>query len=127
MHSFSQSVDMDLIHRIQKGFPTAVAESLLKHNTLTRKELYKFIPPRTWARRVKEHRLSPEESDRLAVVERIVSFAEDVFGDKNKAHAWLRRPNRSLENQTPLDLLHSEIGTRLVETILGRIQHGIYS
>ena len=127
MHSFSRSADMALIHRIQKGFPTAVAESLLKDKTLTRQELYKFIPPRTWARRIKEHRLSPEESDRLAVLERIVSFSEDVFGDKNKAHAWLRRPNPSLENQPPLDLLHTEIGTRLVETILGRIQHGIYS
>ncbi|OJW50140.1 MAG: hypothetical protein BGO67_02085 [Alphaproteobacteria bacterium 41-28] len=127
MQSVSRSVDMALIHRIQEGFPTAVAESLLKHNTLTRQELYKFIPPRTWARRVKEHRLSPEESDRLAMVERIVNFANDVFGNKDKAYTWLRRPNRSLENQTPLDLLHSEMGTRLVETLLERIQHGIYS
>lgn len=127
MHSFSRSVDMALIHRIQEGFPTSTVDALLKHKTLTRQELYKFIPPRTWARRVKEHRLSPEESDRLAMVERIVNFAEDVFGDKMKAHTWLRRPNRSLENQTPMDLLYGETGTRIVETLLERIQHGIYS
>lgn len=127
MHSFSRSVDMALIHRIQEGFPTTAVDTLLKHKTLTRQELYKFIPPRTWARRVKEHRLSPEESDRLAMVERIVNFAEDVFGDRTKAHAWLRRPNRSLENQTPMDLLYGETGTRIVETLLERIQHGIYS
>ncbi|MBS0271534.1 MAG: DUF2384 domain-containing protein [Proteobacteria bacterium] len=127
MHSFSRSVDMALIHRIQEGFPTTAVDALLKHKTLTRQELYKFIPPRTWARRVKEHRLSPEESDRLAMVERIVNFAEDVFGDKAKAHTWLRRPNRSLENQTPMDLLYGETGTRIVETLLERIQHGIYS
>lgn len=69
----------------------------------------------------KEHKLSSEESDR------IVSLTVDVFGDSTKAHIWLRRPNRALENKTPLDLLHSEVGTRLVETLLERIQHGIYS
>lgn len=127
MRSASDLLDMALIRQIQEGFPTSIVEALLKRKTLSLQELYKFISPRTWARRVKEHRLSPEESDRIAMVERVVAFAEDAFGDKNKAHIWLRKPNRALENQTPLDMLHSEAGTRLVEALLGRIQHGVYS
>lgn len=127
MRFASHTVDMTLIRQIQEGFPTSFVEALLKKDTLTLQELYKFISPRTWARRVKEHKLSPEESDRIAMIERVVSFTEDVFGDKEKAHIWLRKPNRALENQTPLDLLHSEAGTRLVEALLERIQHGIYS
>lgn len=127
MRSASDSLDMALIRQIQEGFPTSIVEALLRRKILSLQELYKFISPRTWARRVKEHRLSPEESDRIAMVERVVALAEDAFGDKNKAHLWLRKPNRALENQTPLDLLHSDAGTRLVEALLGRIQHGVYS
>lgn len=125
--SHSVSVDMALIRQIQEGFPTSTVESLLKRKTLSLQELYKFISPRTWARRIKEHRLSPEESDRIAMIERMIDFTEDVFGDKSKAHLWLRKPNRAIENQIPLNLLQSEAGTRLVETLLERIQHGIYS
>lgn len=127
MHSASDSLNMALIRQIQEGFPVSAVEALLRKKTISLQELYKFISPRTWARRMKEHKLSPEESDRIAMVERVVAFAEDVFGDKNKAYDWLRRPNRTLENQMPLDLLHSEAGTRMVEALLGRIQHGVYS
>lgn len=127
MRSALDSFDMALVRQIQEGFPISIVEALLRRKTISLQELYTFISPRTWARRVKEHRLSPEESDRIAMVERVVAFAEDAFGDKNKAYIWLRKPNRALENQTPLDLLHSEAGTRLVEALLGRIQHGVYS
>lgn len=119
--------DMDFIHRIQEGLPTTHVESLIKHKTLTRQELFTFIPPRTWARRMKERRLSPEESERIAMIERLIDFADTVFGDKDKAYLWLRTPNPSLENERPFDLIHNESGRRLVETLLGRIQHGIYS
>lgn len=123
----SNPIDMALIREIQEGFPTSTVESMLKKKILTLQELYKFISPRTWARRIKEHKLSPTESDRIAMVERVVSLSEDVFADNDKAHLWLRRPNRALDNQTPLDLLHNEAGTRMVEALLERIQHGIYS
>jgi putative toxin-antitoxin system antitoxin component (TIGR02293 family) len=49
------------------------------------------------------------------------------MGDPEKAHNWLRRPNRALHNRLPMDLLETESGARVVETILARIEHGIYS
>lgn len=124
---YNRPLDMNFIHRIQEGLPTTIVESLIKQKTFTRQELYSFISPRTWSRRVKEHRLNPEESERIAMIERLVDFAEVVFGDKHKAHLWLRTMNPSLENKRPFDLIHTESGRRLVETLLGRIQHGIYS
>ncbi len=123
----SDTINMALVHRLQEGLPTTVVDSLIKHKALTRQELYTLIPPRTWARRVKEHRLNPDESEKIAMVERIIDFAEKVFGDKSKAFQWLRTPNHSFENQRPFDFIQTETGRRLIETILGRIQHGIYS
>lgn len=124
---YNRPLDMSFIHRIQEGLPTSFVESLIKRKTLTRQELFTFIPQRTWARRLKENRLNPEESERLAMIDRLLDFAGAVFGDKEKAHLWLRTPNPSLENERPFDLIHNESGRRMIETLLGRIQYGIYS
>src|ERR1700755_513636 len=41
----------------------------------------------------------------------IKTLADRVFGDEEKADAWLQRPNRSLSGQRPADLLRDELGT----------------
>ena len=68
-----------------------------------------------------------EESDKLARVARAIAQAEETMQDATKAHAWLRRPNRALGGERPLDLLATEGGARLVEQTLGRIAHGVFS
>lgn len=72
-----------------------------------------------------DNTLSPEE--RAERVARIRARAEEVFGEPNKAALWLNRPNRSLSHQTPLEGIQTDTGLQLVMTILGRIEHGVYS
>ena len=55
---------------------------------------------------------------------RIQARAADTFG-RDKARLWLLRPCEPLDNRPPLALLASESGARAVETLLGRIDHGI--
>ena len=72
----------------------------------------------------------PPNIERADVSERwqqIITRAEEVFGNPEKAHRWLRKPNRALGGRVPVDLVASENGTRDVETILGRIEYGVYS
>ena len=83
------------------------------------------IAERTLARRKTEGAFSPEESDRLARVLRIADLAEDILGDAAKATHWLQRSNRALGNQAPLRWLDTDMGTRQVEDVLGRIAHGV--
>ncbi len=85
------------------------------------------IAPRTLARRRRARRLSAEESDRLVRLGRILALAEDVLGDRAKAARWLQEPNRALGRVVPLRHLDTDIGARDVETILVRIEHGVYS
>jgi putative toxin-antitoxin system antitoxin component (TIGR02293 family) len=59
---------------------------------------------------------------RLTRIERI---AHEVFGDPSSSDAWLRETNGALGGRTPVSLLDTEEGTRLVEALLGRIAHGI--
>lgn len=56
----------------------------------------------------------------------ITTLAERVFGDAEAARQWLRASNAALEQRTPLSMLHTEGGTRTVEAILLRIEHGVY-
>ena len=82
---------------------------------------------RTMARRKVDQVLSPLESDRLYRVARVAKLAGDTLGSLEKAGTWLKSENRALGGVTPLSQLDTEIGEHLVEDVLFRIQHGIYS
>lgn len=69
---------------------------------------------------IREH----EQRDRPLVVARIAHYAEEVFGDREFAEAWLLRPNPALHDRVPMDVARTEIGARRVEAILSRFEHG---
>lgn len=119
--------DLDWVQALRAGLPFAAAEALVESGALTADELHHVvIPRRTLAlRKQRAERLTPEESDRLARVARILVAAEDTLGTPEKVYRWMRKPNRGLGGQVPLDLLSTEAGARLVEQALGRIAHGI--
>jgi putative toxin-antitoxin system antitoxin component (TIGR02293 family) len=56
---------------------------------------------------------------------RIYAQAVEVFGDSDKAARWLRKPMRQFAGRAPTEMLETETGCRRVETLLGRISHGI--
>ena len=86
------------------------------------------VPKRTFARRVKRGEpLTVEETDRAVRLARVAELAERIFGDKGKAHRWLRKPKRALSHATPLAYLASEAGARLVEDMLYRIDSGFFA
>ena len=81
---------------------------------------------RTLARRRQERNLSPDESDRVYRAARLVAQAEEVLGDLARAARWFKAPNRALGHARPLDLLDTDIGSRQVEEVLGRVDAGVY-
>ncbi len=119
--------ELELLHQIDDGLPISALEKLIADGMLNEPELFYFISKRTLSRRKGEKRLNPEESDLLVRIARIYGFATEIFGSKEKANTWLRTSNHALRNSLPLDLLRTDLGARVVETILGRIDHGIYS
>ncbi|WP_075289948.1 type II RES/Xre toxin-antitoxin system antitoxin [Pararhizobium arenae] len=94
---------------------------------LTMDEIYRFVVPRrTLARRMeKSEPLTVAENDSAFRIVRVVQLAERVFGNRDKAHRWLRKPSRALEGVVPLDLLESESGAYIVEQSLHQLDHGI--
>jgi putative toxin-antitoxin system antitoxin component (TIGR02293 family) len=93
---------------------------------LTEQEIEQFvIPQRTRRHRAdRKQPLTIEESDRAVRLLRVQTLAEDTFGNKDKAHIWLRRPLAELKSETPLDIARTEAGARVIEAILAKIAWG---
>jgi putative toxin-antitoxin system antitoxin component (TIGR02293 family) len=86
------------------------------------------IPSRTLQhRRSRREKLTMEESDRVLRVIRVLSSAEAVYGSRERALAWLRKPQVRLEGRSPLSLLKTDTGSRIVEETLIQIDEGIYT
>jgi putative toxin-antitoxin system antitoxin component (TIGR02293 family) len=69
--------------------------------------------------------LTKTQSDRAFRIANVTLLANRVFGDITKAFLWLRRENQLLDGKTPISSLETEAGSRAVEDILIRIDHGI--
>ena len=121
--------ELDLAVAIDDGLPIQVLEHVLASADLDANEAYELVGSRRTLMRKKKLQtdLSANESDRLARVVRMLSRAEEALADRDKAHRWLRKPNRALGGRRPLELLSSDVGSRMVERVLGRIEHGIHS
>src|ERR1035438_6700734 len=86
-----------------------------------------IIPLRTLQhRRSRREKLTVEESDRLMRVIRVVSLAESVYGSRERALAWLRRPHPRIGARVPLSLLNTDTGSRIVEELLIQIDEGMF-
>ncbi len=85
------------------------------------------VPKRTMARRKSASaNLNQVETDRAFRVAHVIRNAERVFGERQKAYDWLRSKRPQFSGQTPLSMLATEVGTRMVEEMLGQIDHGMF-
>ena len=85
------------------------------------------IPKRTLARRTAgKTPLTTDETDKAVRLARIAVEAERTFGNAEKAGRWLRRETPALSGKAPIDLLGTETGSRIVEELLGQIDHGMF-
>lgn len=120
----------ELARRIERGLPFRSFVELRRELGLSREATARLvrIPSRTLARRQRERRLAPEESERVVRLGRVLAAAIELFeGDRDGARAWLGRANRALGGRTPLDACRTEVGAREVEALIGRLEHGVVS
>ncbi len=118
--------DRDLASLVENQLPASVVGELVRGG-LSDAEVHQLIlPRRTLAHRIaKQQLLSREESDKAVRVARITSMAEQVFGDSERAWRWLRKPKRGFSGKSPMEMLATEAGARLVEELVEQIDHGM--
>ena len=121
--------ELDLAAAARQGISADAAYRVVASGLLTAEELYALVIPRRTVERRRDdgQPLTIVEADRLLRVVRAVLRAIEALGDPGKAALWLRTPNRSMHGERPMALLETDIGARLVDRTLGRIEHGVYS
>jgi putative toxin-antitoxin system antitoxin component (TIGR02293 family) len=121
------ATDSDILRIVEGRLATSVIKRLLGLG-LERSEIHEaVIAPRTLQhRRSRREKLTMEESDRVLRMIRTLSAAEVIYGSRERALAWMRRPQPRLEERTPLSLLKTDTGSRLVEELLIQIDEGMY-
>ena len=119
----------DIIDTIRLGLPKAGVDTFLEKTSVDREKLSQVlhISTRQLNRYKPEQLLSPEQSNFLYELTRIYTRALDILGDQATAEHWLERAQLALGNQSPLQLLDTAEGYRLVDDLLSQIEYGFYS
>jgi putative toxin-antitoxin system antitoxin component (TIGR02293 family) len=119
--------ESDILRVVEGRLATSVIRRLTALG-LERSEIDEaVIPTRTLQhRRTRREKLTVEESDRVLRMVRVLSSAAAVYGDHERALAWLRKPHPRLDGRTPLSLLKTDTGSRMVEELLIQIDEGMY-
>ena len=117
------------VARIQSGLPAASAFAFKRALALTNEELASVlgVSPRTLARLDAKSHLDPVSGDRLVRSARLFAIATEVLEEEQAAARWLKAPQRALGGAVPLELAQTDVGSRAVEALLGRMEHGVYT
>lgn len=120
--------DKVVVRLVETGLPTKTIQHFLARG-LSKDEVYGVIVNlRTLKhRRSKKQPLSKEESERAVRTARILARAQVAMGDEESALRWLRAPKRRFEGRSPMQMLSTETGGRVVEEMLIQIDEGIFA
>lgn len=118
-----------LIKKIKKGLPISVFVKIQKELDVSADTLASTvnIASRTLARRKKEGRFQPDESERVLRIASLFDRALQVLHKQNRVQLWFKSPQKGLSGKTPLEYADTEPGAREVEDLLGRLEHGVFS
>jgi putative toxin-antitoxin system antitoxin component (TIGR02293 family) len=114
---------------LRAGLSYATVTALARHTGFTPQRIFAAVnlSARTMERRKKQKKFSADESQKIARFARVVALGDAVFEDPQVTSRWLERENPALGGLVPLDLLDTEEGAREVESVLRRLEYGIYS
>ena len=120
----------EVLRAVNKGLPYRAFDRFCRNSGLPVDTVSALIdiPRRTMTRRKADGRFLPSESDRLLRAARLFAQALELFeGDRDAARGWLVAAQSALGNAAPLDLARTEFGSREVERLIARLEHGVFS
>jgi putative toxin-antitoxin system antitoxin component (TIGR02293 family) len=117
-----------LISQLKQGLSTDAFDMLKERLNITDNALSRIvqIPQRTLNRRREKGRLRTDESERVLRLAQVYDMAFQVFGTREKAESWLKKPARGLGGKIPLEYADTDLGAHEVINLLGRIDHGVF-
>ena len=127
------ATEFELAMIVRRGLPLATQTTFLEHGITKDEFHYIVIPLRTFRHRKErlnkglEEVLSPDESDKALRAARVLALAERVFANRDKALSWMRKPKKRFQGESPMQMLQTEAGARLVEQMLIQLDEGMFA
>jgi putative toxin-antitoxin system antitoxin component (TIGR02293 family) len=125
--------EFDLAQIVRRGLPLTVLAVFLSQG-MTKDEFHQIvIPHRTFRHRTErrnkgvEEVLTPDESDKAVRAARVLANADRVFANREKALSWMRQAKKRFNGETPMHMLQTEAGARLVEQMLIQVDEGMFA
>lgn len=119
------------IQAVHAGFDTRVYKNLKDAAQLSQAEFSSVtaIPTSTLKRRVRlNERFNVSESDVIYRLAMLVKLSTQLFGgDLDKAGQWMKKEVYGLGHKRPIDMVSTSIDFQMVQDLIGRIEHGIFS
>jgi putative toxin-antitoxin system antitoxin component (TIGR02293 family) len=117
------------LETVEAGVPLGTVAKFVSASGMQLKNIYEIvIPARTLKhRKARKEPLTSDESDKLVRLIRVYDQAVQVLGAKEKALYWLSEPKKRFEDRTPIQMLRTDLGGRMVEEMLGQIHHGMFA
>jgi putative toxin-antitoxin system antitoxin component (TIGR02293 family) len=122
--------EFDLISLSNEGISKASLDALISHLGISKKAFSENIldtSVKTLERKKSTDKLDKRTSSHIIEIARVLEHAFSVFEDEEKVKSWINMPNRALNGIKPIDLFYLPTGLGMVDNILGRIEHGIFS
>lgn len=127
--SFKFDNEFHIINCIRAGLPKQAIHGILDNTAISRTQLAAIlhISTRQLNRYTDEDLLSAEQSNFLYELSRLYVRATDVLGNKATADTWLHRQNTALNDKTPIEMLDTIEGFRMIYDLLSQIEYGFFS
>jgi putative toxin-antitoxin system antitoxin component (TIGR02293 family) len=120
-----------MVAQSRQGIPYSFLEKLsAAYHCLSPQDLSKIlhVSERTLHRYEKDQRiLPPPVSEKLLQLSMLFKAGLRVFEDIDAFNQWLSLPNIALGQVAPKSLLDTHFGIKLVQDVLFRLEHGVFS
>lgn len=120
---------LDLVSLTRRGLRKQALTNLGDLLSLTTTELASLLPvtKRTIQRKKPGDFLSTAASEQIILISELTDKGIETFGNIKPFKKWLKTENTALNGHKPLSLLDTAIGIQLVDDVLMRLSHGVYS
>lgn len=125
----STSSEMGLLKQARAGISKKSLMNIAEAGGLSLKEISSLLPVslRTIQRYSDVDLLDPSVSEHALQIAEVISKGSYVFCSNHDLQRWLHTPSMALGNETPVSLLDTSFGARIVIDELGRLEYGVYS
>lgn len=127
--AYPLGTERDVVDLIREGIPKQAINNILAKTGVSKTQLSQIlhISTRQMDRYDTIDRLPAEQSNFLYEFGRVYTRGLDILGDAGTVDKWLTRSSIALGDKSPLELMDTSEGIRMVDDLLSQIEYGFYS